>query len=180
MCCGEWTEKIRCSLYSLCSIMSVNNIGAILVLLVIHICSRVSDGGNLTENLSQDRPVSPAVVMDSSGFQLSPVSLSSSFPEDLEISNYCSDLLHIFQQRYVSYVDCLVPAARPVKVCQNCFSSYSSLVDIYTNISSDQVFKVGLHVFLSLWMVFMTKQCQCWSHDNQKRRSFQSRTFFKI
>lgn len=63
----------------------------------------------------------------------------SSFPEDLEISEYCSELLLVFGQRYVTYVDCLVPAARPVKACQNCFSSYGSLVDIYTNISSDQV-----------------------------------------
>uniref|UniRef100_A0A8C5GVZ0 Osteoclastogenesis associated transmembrane protein 1 n=1 Tax=Gouania willdenowi TaxID=441366 RepID=A0A8C5GVZ0_GOUWI len=65
-------------------------------------------------------------------------SLMSSFPEDLEISGYCKELLFFFKQRYVTFVDCLILAARPVKVCQNCSSSYSRLQDIYRNIS-DQV-----------------------------------------
>ncbi|CAG03619.1 unnamed protein product, partial [Tetraodon nigroviridis] len=64
--------------------------------------------------------------------------LLSSFPEDQEISAYCRSLLGIFGRRYAAIVDCLVPAARPVKICQNCFSAYGSLRDIYTNISSDQ------------------------------------------
>ncbi|XP_061742486.1 osteopetrosis-associated transmembrane protein 1 isoform X1 [Nerophis ophidion] len=63
----------------------------------------------------------------------------SAFPGDLEISDYCSQLLRIFGERYVAYVNCLVPSARPVKVCQNCFASYGSLVETYTNISSDQM-----------------------------------------
>lgn len=71
-----------------------------------------------------------------SGFLLS---LLSSFPEDLEINDYCRELLHIFGQRYIAYVNCLVPAARPVKVCQNCFSTYVSLNETYRNISSDNV-----------------------------------------
>ncbi|XP_030577392.1 osteopetrosis-associated transmembrane protein 1 [Archocentrus centrarchus] len=66
-------------------------------------------------------------------------SVLSSFPEDLEISDYCSELLHIFGQRYVAYANCLVPAARPVKVCQSCFSTYSSLNESYVNISSDKM-----------------------------------------
>ncbi|CAG5927980.1 unnamed protein product [Menidia menidia] len=70
---------------------------------------------------------------------LQSLNLLSSFPEDPAISEYCSELLHVFGQRYVTYVNCLVPAARPVKVCQNCYSSYGSLVAIYTNISSDQM-----------------------------------------
>lgn len=70
---------------------------------------------------------------------LASVGLLSAFPEDLEISDYCSELLHIFGQRYVAYVNCLVPAARPVKVCQNCYLSYGSLNVIYSNISSDQM-----------------------------------------
>ncbi|XP_034555706.1 osteopetrosis-associated transmembrane protein 1 [Notolabrus celidotus] len=69
---------------------------------------------------------------DGSGFT---INLLSSFPEDLEISDYCSDMLHIFGERYVSYVNCLVPAARPVKVCENCYSSYRRLNEIYFNIS---------------------------------------------
>lgn len=67
------------------------------------------------------------------------LNLLSNFPEDLEISDYCNELLHIFGQRYVTYVNCLVPAARPVKVCQNCFSSFESLNDTYENISSNDV-----------------------------------------
>lgn len=76
-------------------------------------------------------------------------SVLSSFPEDLEVSDYCSDLLHIFGQRYVAYVNCLVPAARPVKVCQSCYSTYGSVVEIYKNISSDQVWAKAIFcVFL--------------------------------
>lgn len=67
------------------------------------------------------------------------LNLLSSLPEDQEISVYCRQLLGIFRQRYAASIDCLVPAARPVKVCQNCFSSYRKLQDIYMNISSDQV-----------------------------------------
>ncbi|KAI1895739.1 hypothetical protein AGOR_G00109590 [Albula goreensis] len=63
----------------------------------------------------------------------------SAFPEDLELSDYCRELLHIFSQRYVSYVNCLVPSARPVKICQNCYIQYNNLKEIYANISSDQV-----------------------------------------
>lgn len=75
------------------------------------------------------------------------LNLLSSFPEDLEITDYCRDLLHIFGQRYVAYMNCMVPAARPVKVCQNCFSGYGSLKDIYTNISSDQVHSIYEVIF---------------------------------
>lgn len=66
------------------------------------------------------------------------LNLMSSLPENPEISVYCRNLLGIFGQRYAASVDCFVPAARPVKVCQNCFSAYGSLVDVYMNIS-DQV-----------------------------------------
>ncbi|XP_024257140.1 osteopetrosis-associated transmembrane protein 1 isoform X1 [Oncorhynchus tshawytscha] len=67
------------------------------------------------------------------------LNLFSGFPEDLEVSDYCVELLAIFGQRYSTYVTCLVSAARPVKVCQNCYGSYDNLMDIYTNISSDQM-----------------------------------------
>ncbi|MEQ2308562.1 hypothetical protein AMECASPLE_029402 [Ameca splendens] len=67
------------------------------------------------------------------------IGLLSSFPEDLEISEYCTGLLRLFGQRYVTYVDCLVPAARPVKVCQDCFAAYHSLFEVFQNISSDQM-----------------------------------------
>lgn len=67
------------------------------------------------------------------------LSLLSSFPEDLEMSDYCRELLHIFGQRYIAYANCLVSYARPVKVCQNCFPSYVSLNDTFQNISSNQV-----------------------------------------
>ncbi|KAF6737578.1 Osteopetrosis-associated transmembrane protein 1 [Oryzias melastigma] len=68
-----------------------------------------------------------------------PLSLMSSFPEDLEISNYCLELLGLFSQRYSDYVKCLVPAARPVRVCLKCYSGYGSLLNAYTNISSNQM-----------------------------------------
>lgn len=56
-----------------------------------------------------------------------------------DISQYCKDLLDLFGKQYVTYVNCLVPAAQPVKVCQNCFISYENLNKTYTNISSDGV-----------------------------------------
>ncbi|XP_013865460.1 osteopetrosis-associated transmembrane protein 1 [Austrofundulus limnaeus] len=112
----------------------------------------VSDAVNVVasdsaENLGKVSPLSPlpgSAVVDSPPVFTPAVgsaflNLLSSFPEDLEISEYCSELLLVFGQRYVTYVDCLVPAARPVKACQNCFSSYGSLVEVYTNISSDQM-----------------------------------------
>lgn len=131
------------SLYKNCSLL-------VLIVLNIYVCVS-SDEVNVTasdpaDKLKQSPSLSPAaaVVVHSPVFKPAVNSLFSlnlllSFPEDLEISDYCSDLLHIFGQRYVAYVNCLVPAARPVKVCQNCFSSYGSLVETYTNISSDQV-----------------------------------------
>ncbi|CAB1343248.1 unnamed protein product [Coregonus sp. 'balchen'] len=67
------------------------------------------------------------------------LNLLSAFPEDLEVSDYCVELLTIFGQRYSTYVNCLVSAARPVKVCQNCYGTYGNLMEIYTNISSDQM-----------------------------------------
>ncbi|XP_023266547.1 osteopetrosis-associated transmembrane protein 1 [Seriola lalandi dorsalis] len=119
------------------------------VLLVINIYSLVSsDGVNLGASDSVDKlgqtPSLSHVVVNSPVFKPAldssfSISLLSSFPEDLEISDYCSELLHIFGQRYVTYVNCLIPAARPVHVCQNCFASYRSLLDIYANISSEQM-----------------------------------------
>lgn len=67
------------------------------------------------------------------------VSLLSSFPEDVEMSGYCRDLLQTFGQRYIASAHCLVSAARPVRVCQSCFSAYVNLNDTYHNISSNQV-----------------------------------------
>lgn len=67
------------------------------------------------------------------------LSLSSTFPDDLEVNEYCIKLLHIYGERYVTYANCLVSYARPVKVCQNCYTYFNSLEEIYSNISSDQV-----------------------------------------
>lgn len=109
------------------------------------------DGSNPTILAPPDKPEgfvslnSPAAVSNSTVFKVArdsilTIDLLSSLPEDQEISVYCRNLLGIFGQRYAASVNCLVPAARPVKICQNCFSAYGSLEDIYMNISSDQVF----------------------------------------
>lgn len=65
--------------------------------------------------------------------------LLSANSEYSDISQNCKELLDTFGQQYVTYVDCLVPAARPVKVCQNCFASFEMLNKTYSNISSDNV-----------------------------------------
>uniref|UniRef100_A0A3Q3MEG2 Osteoclastogenesis associated transmembrane protein 1 n=1 Tax=Labrus bergylta TaxID=56723 RepID=A0A3Q3MEG2_9LABR len=89
---------------------------------------------------SDEAPASGAFAVNSPVFKpaassVFSVNMLSSFPEELEVSEYCNNLLHLFGQRYVGYVNCLVPAARPVKVCQNCYSSYGSLTETYLNIS---------------------------------------------
>ncbi|KAK5903473.1 hypothetical protein CgunFtcFv8_007251 [Champsocephalus gunnari] len=134
--------------------MSIHKNCYFLLILVLNIYALVSgDGVNVTasdsvDTLTQSSPYSPAaavVLLNSPVFRKPDVdsifslNLLSSFPEDEEISVYCSDLLHIFGQRYVTYVNCSVNSARPVKVCQNCYSSYGSLTEIYLKISSDQV-----------------------------------------
>ncbi|KAG5277174.1 hypothetical protein AALO_G00114420 [Alosa alosa] len=80
-------------------------------------------------------PVSSASEAHKSGYFFS-LSLSSSFPEDLEVSDYCLTLLRIFGERYVTYVNCSVSYARPVKMCEKCYINYSDLKDIFNNISS--------------------------------------------
>lgn len=105
-------------------------------------------------------------------------SLLSSFPDDLEVSDYCSDLLHIFGQRYVAYVNCLVPAARPVKVCQSCYSTYGSLVEIYNNISSDQVWAKA--IFLCFFFFALGKCLQCSCEDRPPVVRHQSRDVMSV
>ncbi|XP_029318446.1 osteopetrosis-associated transmembrane protein 1 [Cottoperca gobio] len=131
--------------------MSLYRNWSFLLLLVLNIYA--VGGVNLTASDSADTrkqssflsPAAAVVLVNSPVFKtpdvdsLFSLNLLSSFPEDLEISNYCSELLHIFGQRYVSYVNCLVTASRPVKVCQKCFANYGSLIEIYKNISSDQM-----------------------------------------
>lgn len=109
-----------------------------------------SDGSNLSGSLldkgdetsSLGLSAAAAAVDRAAVFQSWPgvsLSLLSSFPEDVEMSDYCRQLLVIFGQRYIAYANCLVSAARPVKVCQSCFAAYASLNETYQNISSNQV-----------------------------------------
>lgn len=134
--------------------MSIHKNCSFLLILVLNIYALVSgDGVNVTasdsaDTLTQSSPYSPApavVLVNSPVFRKPDVdsifslNLLSSFPEDEEISAYCSKLLHTFGQQYVNYVNCSVNSARPVKVCQNCYSSYGSLTEIYLTISSDEV-----------------------------------------
>ncbi|KAL7872314.1 hypothetical protein SRHO_G00072970 [Serrasalmus rhombeus] len=75
-------------------------------------------------------------ALDGLGY-FSALSLAAKFPEDLEITEDCLKLLHVFGQRYVDLVNCLVSSARPVEVCQNCYGAYSSFNETYSNITSD-------------------------------------------
>lgn len=108
-------------------------------LFFVFLAINVFNASESADKLEEIPPLSAAAGSSPVFKPAFPFSLLPSFPEDLEISDYCSELLHIFGQRYVAYANCLVPAARPVKVCQSCFSTYSSLTEIYGNISSDQV-----------------------------------------
>lgn len=90
-------------------------------------------------SLNSPAAVSNSTVFKVAGDSILTINLLSSLSEDQEISVYCRNLLEIFGQRYAASINCLVPAARPVKICQNCFSAYDNVRDIYMNISSDQV-----------------------------------------
>ncbi|XP_012722782.2 osteopetrosis-associated transmembrane protein 1 [Fundulus heteroclitus] len=133
--------------------MSLHRYNSVFVLIFINSYAfGVSDAVNVTAPVSATTPQqAPSYVSPGSSAVVSPVvfkpavepafsvALRSSFPEDLEVSEYCAELLRLFGQRYVAFVDCLVPAARPVKVCQNCFPEYHSLSEVFLNISSDQM-----------------------------------------
>ncbi|CAB1340042.1 unnamed protein product [Coregonus sp. 'balchen'] len=130
--------------------MFIVQVGALLIALVYYGNAQTSivavnttiPGSELSANGLKQRaavvvPQSP-VFHPGLGSQFS-LNLLSAFPEDLEVSDYCFELLAIFGQRYSTYVNCLVSAARPVKVCQNCYGTYGNLMEIYKNISSDQM-----------------------------------------
>ncbi|XP_016330545.1 osteopetrosis-associated transmembrane protein 1-like [Sinocyclocheilus anshuiensis] len=110
------------------------------------------------------------------------LSLSSKFPEDLEVNEYCTELLRIYGQRYVTFANCLVTYARPVRVCQNCYTGFNSLEDIYKNISFDKSApgNVGCHdslmrsdrlmllytLFIKLDEIWTSAECkQCLNED---------------
>lgn len=101
-------------------------------------CSVYPSGVSVGVALKLPSAVMPVSQASGLGFFYS-LSLSSAFPDDLEVNEYCIKLLHIYGERYVTYASCLVSYARPVKVCQNCYTYFNSLTEIYANISSDQV-----------------------------------------
>ncbi|XP_029591594.1 osteopetrosis-associated transmembrane protein 1 isoform X1 [Salmo trutta] len=126
--------------------MFIVQVGALLIALIYYANAQTSvvavnatiPGSELSA--SGLRQLAAAVVPQSPVFHPSlrsqfSLNLLSAFPEDLEVSDYCVALLAIFGQRYSTYVNCLVSAARPVKVCQNCYGTYGNLMEIYTNIS---------------------------------------------
>lgn len=92
------------------------------------------DGVLMAGSAARFSPMSSAVEAHKSGYFFS-LSLSSAFPEDLEVSDYCLKLLNIFGERYVTYVNCSVSFARPVKMCEKCYVNYGNLKEIYDNIT---------------------------------------------
>ncbi|XP_027003402.1 osteopetrosis-associated transmembrane protein 1 [Tachysurus fulvidraco] len=78
----------------------------------------------------------PPAFNENSFFSSLSLSLSASFPGELETTNYCLELLHEFGQTYGSLAYCLVSNVRPVKVCQNCYNIYNSFQDVFKNIST--------------------------------------------
>lgn len=145
-----WSDAPKQNCFSAMSLHRYN-LGLLLIILNIYSLGLI-DALNVTASDSAANPLqapsdhshgSSAVVsapvykpaVDSSYW----INLLSSFPDDLEFSEYCTELLRLFGQRYVAFVNCLVPAARPVRVCQNCSPGYSSLSEVFLNISSDKV-----------------------------------------
>ncbi|XP_026871331.2 osteopetrosis-associated transmembrane protein 1 [Electrophorus electricus] len=101
-----------------------------------------SDATELSGDRALNRPSSfisvPHAFQPDSFRQFLTLGLSDAFPEDMEGTENCLELLSIFGQRYVTLANCLVSYARPVKVCQNCYTDYNNFENIYKNISSDQ------------------------------------------
>ncbi|KAL0967745.1 hypothetical protein UPYG_G00256350 [Umbra pygmaea] len=113
--------------------MSVLQVTTILVALAYYGYAHAT----LNELASGVAPQSPVFLSNLGSYYT--LNLLSAFPESLDVSNYCIELLAIFGKRYSTYANCLVSAARPVKVCENCYESYGELGEIYKNISSDQM-----------------------------------------
>lgn len=142
-CCFELEEE-RPS-YSPISKMYLYQIIVFFVLLAT--CIYVLVSGEAVSESAEQRDAVP--ILSSAPALKSPVfkrldslyflDLLSANSEYSDISQNCKELLDTFGQQYVTYVDCLVPAARPVKVCQNCFASFEMLNKTYSNISSDNV-----------------------------------------
>ncbi|CAL8318077.1 unnamed protein product [Merluccius merluccius] len=109
----------------------------LLVLSVVSLC--VSDGDVVHVSGPDDTAMQQQPVFLPAAGSSSRLSLLAAYPEDLEISEYCLHLRRIFQDRYISYVTCLVPSSRPVKLCLNCLEGFARLSEIYTNISNDQM-----------------------------------------
>ena len=143
-------QQLHCELSWTMSVSGNISSLVLVATLALKICSVVSsDGLILDASASAGGQVSPLNLPDPSVLNapvfraatepIFSLNLLSSFPEDLEISGYCKELLNAFGERYVAYANCLVRAARPVTVCQSCFSDYGSLQATYQNISTDQV-----------------------------------------
>lgn len=130
-----------------CTIMSKKSSYLVLLVMLSQVINVSSDVFDLTVSGKGDEPKQRSLtaaavstpVFKPAGDSIFSLNMLSSFPEDLEISDYCIELLQIFGQRYVVCANCFVSAARPVKVCANCFSSYVSLNNTYANISENQV-----------------------------------------
>ncbi|KAJ8009589.1 hypothetical protein DPEC_G00090440 [Dallia pectoralis] len=123
--------------------MSIFQVCALLIALPYYGYAHMFAVNTSTLRLSADHLNQPAEAPQSPVFRSSignyfALNLLSAFPENIEVNELCVELLGIFGQRYTAYANCLVPAARPVKVCQNCYGAYNEVMKIYTNISSDQ------------------------------------------
>ncbi|KAG1963942.1 osteopetrosis-associated transmembrane protein [Pimephales promelas] len=112
--------------------------GCAITLINIANCSVYPSEMSVDVALKLPSAVMPVSQASGLGFFYS-LSLSSMFPDDLEVNEYCIKLLNIYGERYVTFANCLVSYARPVKVCQKCYTYFNSLEEIYKNISSDQL-----------------------------------------
>ncbi|XP_010880442.1 osteopetrosis-associated transmembrane protein 1 isoform X1 [Esox lucius] len=139
------SERFEGDYSSFLSNMSIFRVATLLIALPYYGYAHTSAVNITTLGLSEDNlnQLASPVAQQSPVFQANiqsyfSLNLLSVFPENLEFSEYCSELLAIFGQRYSAYTDCLVSAARPVKLCQNCYGTYNELGKIYKNISSYQ------------------------------------------
>ncbi|XP_066533668.1 osteopetrosis-associated transmembrane protein 1 [Hoplias malabaricus] len=119
----------------------------ILGALQLWVCAAESSDAELQPSVFVERGAAGSV---GSVPLFSPLNLAVKFPEDLEVTNHCLELLHLFGQRYEALANCLVSNARPLKVCQNCYMANNSFSEIYANITSDQSMPENMSCHYSL------------------------------
>ncbi|XP_064412370.1 osteopetrosis-associated transmembrane protein 1 [Latimeria chalumnae] len=104
----------------------------ILSAFLLVLCSENSWGLEL-QAMDLSSALSPGLESFSLGYSL----LASPPLDQLELDERCRQLLQDFADSGMAFTGCILRHARPVRLCQACFSSFLTLSDKYKNITKD-------------------------------------------